>query len=486
MAKRNFIIDSIVVNTLRGQDATGIAMLPAAPGFTPEVYKKALSGWDFAQLATTRKLLNRIEGTSGVIVHNRLATKGDLSDTGAHPFVRDHITLVHNGVVDNFYQLKDTLFDGTVDSDAIAHRLSIQEPTQVLPDISGAYSLVWWDSRDGSLHFARNERRPMFFMYTKGKTHLLFASEYQMIWAIASRHGLQLEKDAFETSEHHHYVFSDPAKPEVFVKTPFPPSQRRAGHARNNTRGTVLIGSQNTNRTEQVGGSQTTLLTDTTISKATTSGNSITARALASALKGYIKESRIPKLMNLALGFGGVPLGSPILLIPKKFVPYTNSKNKREVRGVLHATHPRTLAPVRICNVLESAASVIINDDYISAKVVNFQKEDNQHVFVATAYTSIQKANEDRVTMDASKEDNVIDMVRNYVKGPNGVLISPERFKELTKLDCANCFNPVNTNDAEKIRWLHMFTPIQFLCPECATDKQIAAIFPEDKSQYAH
>lgn len=97
----------------RGYDSAGIAMLNSS-GLQ---VKKALGTFD---------KLPKIAGNAG-IGHTRWASQGQVTLENAHPFLdcKKEIAIVHNGMIENYFELKEELkdhnFSSTTDSETIAH-----------------------------------------------------------------------------------------------------------------------------------------------------------------------------------------------------------------------------------------------------------------------------------------------------------------------------------------------------------------------------
>jgi glutamine---fructose-6-phosphate transaminase (isomerizing) len=97
-----------------------------------------------------------LTGTIG-IGHTRWATHGKPSERNAHPIATDRVAIVHNGIIENFQELKDELltegrvFDSDTDTEVVAQLLTSHLERQRSPEeamrlvmdhLRGAFALV--------------------------------------------------------------------------------------------------------------------------------------------------------------------------------------------------------------------------------------------------------------------------------------------------------------------------------------------------------
>ena len=67
-----------------------------------------------------------LAGTAG-IGHTRWATHGKPNETNAHPHASDRVAVVHNGIIENFSELREELkqqgfkFESETDTEVVAH-----------------------------------------------------------------------------------------------------------------------------------------------------------------------------------------------------------------------------------------------------------------------------------------------------------------------------------------------------------------------------
>ena len=96
-------------------------------------------------------------GTIG-IGHTRWATHGEPTENNAHPHATKRVAVVHNGIIENYAELKAELqghqvrFETDTDTEVIAHLVAeemkgrnsaVEAVAAALPKLRGAFALAW-------------------------------------------------------------------------------------------------------------------------------------------------------------------------------------------------------------------------------------------------------------------------------------------------------------------------------------------------------
>ena len=148
----------------RGYDSAGVAIWNGS-----EVVRLRAEG-KLRELER-RFLIDEPTGTTG-IAHTRWATHGPPVERNAHPHKVGRITLVHNGIIENYSQLREELrangavFESDTDTEIVAHLIARAVETkdtlrdaviESLARVRGSYALVVLDElRPDELIAARN------------------------------------------------------------------------------------------------------------------------------------------------------------------------------------------------------------------------------------------------------------------------------------------------------------------------------------------
>jgi glutamine---fructose-6-phosphate transaminase (isomerizing) len=221
----------------RGYDSAGVAVLNRG-GL--KVHKRA--GRVDGLIAAAPK---RLRGTIG-IGHTRWATHGKPTDANAHPHVdtADAIAVVHNGIVENAYELRatvlaDVVFTSETDTEVLAHLIAAQ-PEAELEDavraalllVEGAYGIAVIDRRQPDRIVVARNGSPVLLGIGKGEHFVasdasaLVRHTDQVIY-LDDREMAVLEADGFRT-------FTLDAEPTEKRPTTAPVSKTaydKAGHA---------------------------------------------------------------------------------------------------------------------------------------------------------------------------------------------------------------------------------------------------------------
>ena len=176
----------LIFDYLRGPDSTGAASI--RKNGKVEISKLASHPID---LFDTKRYGTAITASMSValIGHNRLATKGIVNNTNAHPYQYDHIVGAHNGTLSasSWKALEEILGEPTnVDSQAIFACIAKIGIDETVKHLQGAWALVWADMEEGTLNFLRNDQRPLWYANSEDFKRVFYASEWEHILAATS------------------------------------------------------------------------------------------------------------------------------------------------------------------------------------------------------------------------------------------------------------------------------------------------------------
>ena len=158
---KEVLLDALELLEYRGYDSAGIAVMEA---HEIQVYKRAGRVRDLRE-----KCKDQAEKAICGIGHTRWATHGGVNDTNAHPHQVGKVTLVHNGIIENYreliadYELADQLRSET-DSEVVAALLNHfyqgnpeEAIKKTVRKLKGTFALViMFADREGVIYSTRN------------------------------------------------------------------------------------------------------------------------------------------------------------------------------------------------------------------------------------------------------------------------------------------------------------------------------------------
>jgi predicted glutamine amidotransferase len=208
--------DLIHLNSLRGEDSTGVACVDYRNVYN--IFKALgppINHWGY------KKYDNVVsKGTSLLLGHARKATVGKLSVNNAHPFFFDNTLGMHNGTLDWASKNKLEGHTKTFDTDSESLMYGIDSNDSEWPEfeVKGAWAVAWFNFKKRTLNLARNEERTLWYTFTKDMKTLLFSSEQCMLNFVFNRYGQEkTEIKAIEPFTQK--SFNIPERDEMFIVT---------------------------------------------------------------------------------------------------------------------------------------------------------------------------------------------------------------------------------------------------------------------------
>ena len=172
----------------RGYDSAGIATIENG-----EIDRRRAEG----KLDKLENLLkkNPLPGHAG-IGHTRWATHGLPTENNAHPHITDCAAVVHNGIIENYQDIKEKLeahqyrFESQTDTEVVAHLIShymkqTNDPwvaaNQAIDELEGAFALAIIFSKHKDIMIGARQGTPMAIGYgavnDNGKRDMFLASD---------------------------------------------------------------------------------------------------------------------------------------------------------------------------------------------------------------------------------------------------------------------------------------------------------------------
>ena len=163
----------------RGYDSAGIATVHDG-----QIKRRRAPG-KLANLAA-RLADEPLPGATG-IAHTRWATHGAPTEDNAHPHIAGDVSIVHNGIIENFKSLRDELlaegrsFLSQTDSEVVAHLVSREleggatprdAVAGVLPRLHGAFAIAFLFRSEPDLLIAARLGAPLTVGYGEGENYI--------------------------------------------------------------------------------------------------------------------------------------------------------------------------------------------------------------------------------------------------------------------------------------------------------------------------
>lgn len=176
------LVDGLQRLEYRGYDSAGIATL-----IDGGIDRRRAEG----KLVNLQNVLAEqpLGGTTG-IGHTRWATHGVPSENNAHPHMGENTAIVHNGIIENYQELRDELatrgvtFTSETDTEVVAHMISAyledglspkEAVGKLLPRLEGAFAFVMIFKGEHDLMIGARRGSPLAIGYGEGE--MFFGSD---------------------------------------------------------------------------------------------------------------------------------------------------------------------------------------------------------------------------------------------------------------------------------------------------------------------
>src|ERR1044071_1818856 len=208
------LVDALKRLEYRGYDSAGVATLESG-----HLTRRRAEG----KLRNLETKLQRepLSGLAG-IGHTRWATHGRPTENNAHPHATERLAVVHNGIIENFRELREELektgatFGSDTDTEVVAHlvtremkngRSPAEAVAAALPRLRGAFALAFLFAGEDDLLIGARKGSPLAVGYGDGEMYLgsdaialaPFTDTISYLedgdWAVLTRKGVQIRDE---------------------------------------------------------------------------------------------------------------------------------------------------------------------------------------------------------------------------------------------------------------------------------------------------
>ncbi|MEE2702206.1 MAG: glutamine--fructose-6-phosphate transaminase (isomerizing) [Thermodesulfobacteriota bacterium] len=224
--KPNSFINSLKELEYRGYDSAGVAFFEED---NIKILKTTLKIKDLES-----KLKNNLK-TSLIMGHTRWATHGSPSIKNCHPHEYKNIVLVHNGIVENYDELKrhkaiqQNKFKSDTDTEVLAHLISyyleregslVKSVARVGEIIKGSNSFLCLDKKDPKLIVAYKNKTPLY-LGIKNNGEFLFSSDLNAMKNDLNNYYFLNDEELIEINNHRIRCFNSKMKIKKITMVPY-------------------------------------------------------------------------------------------------------------------------------------------------------------------------------------------------------------------------------------------------------------------------
>jgi len=475
-SRANFMQQALSVGTLRGNDSTGAYQVAQKWGKDEEPWaywaKELTDGYSFANGKDCQGMLADTNNIKYFVGHHRAATRGSVNVDNAHPFIEGPITMVHNGTLRTLYGLptKATDLPDTVevDSHVLCHNLALHSPEEVFSKVDGAFTVVWHDARDDCLRIVRNSERPIHLMQLKDQNTVLFASEGEMLYWLASRLDLKQNGSIYYPKPGEMLTFKPgELKPTVTKLNLYKPSYSNYGS------------SYGKGWDDEHGWGQSRRSAASTPAEDNGVGSRLLSHTRSIMLGGRFRA--IPDVHVASLKAIGLEPDMRIRFVPGLPTAHRWDRRTSGIKGGRLVTLFGALKDWGLPAVMLAVPEGLYNTSKgatWSARPLAVVMKDGEPVVIVTLVSSITTNYDSFCTPQVEEKPEQRELpaldAHTYLPGPRGILISYADWVRACSDGCYFCGCLLMEHEASNIVWqstkYHLTGDCVPICPSCATD----------------